>query len=180
MGNIIQSTEKTSGNPPKTIREVGIKRIMSRKIVSWCDHYGSYGMGGPGFFGVELDATNEYEKENLILTLWGAGQWLLLDDNWVEAHPDYHEFKNPLYSNYGSDMNWDGVSEILVGGTIFNIKMDSNACSFEILNADDSHLLELPSDTKRLPKYGIGSEREWDNDEEVIDAWVITTESLLV
>ncbi len=180
MGNIIESKEKVSGMPPKTIREVGLERIMCREIGSWCGHHGSYGMGGPGFFGIELNETKKYGKENLILTLWGACQWLLLDDHWVEAHPDYYAFKNPLSSNYGGDMEWDGVSELLVGGTIVNVEIDTNYSAFEIFNAGVKHLLELPSETNRLPIYGIGNEREWDKTENVIDAWVVTNELLLV
>ncbi len=52
------------------------KRVIGRKIVKWSSGCGSYGQGGPGFFGLYLGGFGEYPSEWLILTLWGAANWL--------------------------------------------------------------------------------------------------------
>lgn len=87
---IIRCVEDSSSVPPKTISETGVGRVLNRRIVSWCDHCGTYGIGGPGFFGLELEGTDTHQTEYLVLTLWGADEWLLLDDCWLAANPKYH------------------------------------------------------------------------------------------
>ena len=34
---------------PKTVRELGIPRILLRQVIDWSVHLGSYGTGGQGF-----------------------------------------------------------------------------------------------------------------------------------
>ena len=61
------------------------KSPIGRKIVGFCTHLGTYGMGGPGFFGLLLD-TDEY----LVYTAWHAGYSTLLDNRAVEIYPWQH------------------------------------------------------------------------------------------
>lgn len=177
--NIISCTEERSGNKPKTLREFGLNRILSRQIKSWMSHFGSYGMGGPGFFELYLEPTDEYPAEHLVLTLWGAGGWLLLNDRWVEAHPNQHDKQRPLYSNIG-DEAWDEVSVILNGSVITDAKIEDSHTLITLNKDGVEHLLELPSGTSKLPLHGGSLEpRVWNPEESHWDAWVLTQEDLL-
>ncbi|MGA7733054.1 MAG: hypothetical protein WCD37_17485, partial [Chloroflexia bacterium] len=82
--NIIVCTDVIDGQDyvPKTLREVGAGRIVGREVIRWLSSLGSYGMGGPGFFGLRLAAAGDYLEEWLALRLWGADNWLLLDGQW--------------------------------------------------------------------------------------------------
>lgn len=64
---------------PPTLRQLGSARCVGRRVIEWSSSLGSYGMGGPGFFGMRLAATPSYSEEWLVLVLWGAAHWLILD-----------------------------------------------------------------------------------------------------
>jgi hypothetical protein len=172
--NIVESTVTRDGLPnqrPPTLQELGTGRVIGRTIKSWNGRYGSYGMGGPGFFGVELAAAAQGPNEHLILTLWGACGWLLLDGRWVEAHPGLYEDQRPLFS---VPEHLDDVTPRLVGGTIVRFDLEDSSCRVEVRNGDLLHVLELPRDTARLPVLmGTGEHPRWHDDEKVADAWVI-------
>lgn len=51
---IVDCTEDAyppGGRRPPTLRDLGTERILNRRIMTWSE-LGSYGMGGPGFFGI--------------------------------------------------------------------------------------------------------------------------------
>ena len=58
QGNIIACSDVIDGVSyrPQTLGEVGFERITGRKVTGWSASLGSYGMGGPGFFGLNLAA----------------------------------------------------------------------------------------------------------------------------
>ena len=167
---------KTSrGERPKTVAEAGIEGIINRRIASWKPYYGTYGMGGPGFFGLELGSTTYWPTtDHLVLTLWCAAGWLLLDDEWIEVHPNQYATRRPLYSNFGPKLRWDDVTPRLVGGTIEKFALGRTSCSLTIRTQDAIHVLELPEDTSRLSLPGGSLQRQiWNSDEDIADAWVI-------
>lgn len=177
--NIIQCVEGNLEDEPlpapRTLRQLGAERLLNRRIVEWSSSVGSYGMGGPGFFGLCLAAYGHYPAEWLALTLWGAGNWLLLDGQWVEAHPNQYYVQRPLYSNFGGDEDWDDLSGRLVGSTIAEAAIEQNRSFFLLHKRDANHKLEIPEDTTRLPRYGgTFSLHIWHPYESQLDAWVIS------
>jgi hypothetical protein len=140
-------------------------------------------MGGPGFFGVELEATAVWPREHLVLTLWGAAGWLLLDGEWVEAHPDQYSTRRPLFSNISTQrttLKWDKVTALLVDGVIDAFELHKNSCALSLTTRNERHLLELPEDTSRLPLHGNRSPREWSPEEDIANAWVICDDNLVL
>lgn len=83
-------------------------QVVSRRVDQVSVHVGTYGMGGPGFFGLRLG------KEWLVVSLWSAGEWILVDDRLVE---DWHA------EAYGRPLPWihaggDELTHRLVGSTV--------------------------------------------------------------
>jgi hypothetical protein len=70
--NIVPGLHLTSNRyePPETLRQMGVGRILGREVVGWSNSLGSYGMGGPGFFGLRLARSGALYSEWLVL---GAG-----------------------------------------------------------------------------------------------------------
>ena len=52
--------------------------VVGRTIDEVCTHVGTYGMGGPGFFGLRLGS------EWLVVAIWGAASWIEADGRIVE------------------------------------------------------------------------------------------------
>lgn len=173
--NIFPSFIGDSGSAPATLRQTGVGRIIGRRVIEWSDALGTYGMGGPGFFGLYLAETEEYSAEWFVLTLWGAGEWLLLDGRWAHAHPNQYEVQRPLRSNYAGMEGWDEISDKLVGATIRDAAISDSGSVITLEQGKDVYILEVPEDTSRLPRYGGTLEqRKWHAHESQLDAWVIS------
>ena len=176
---IILSCKQSDGHSPITIRKAGIRRILHRPIVSWTSHAGHWGQSGAGFFALELAETKAYYQEFLVLTLFCASQWLLLDGQWIAAHLNQYTRQRPLFSFFGGNQNWDEVSSMLIGAAITQATILDDHTQLILNNAGTQHVLELPQDTFRLPlKGGTLEQRIWPNDESQLDAWVITAKDL--
>jgi hypothetical protein len=166
---------------PETMREVDIIRITDRWVRGWSANLGSYGMGGPGFFGLKLADTGDYPEEWLVLRLWGACNWLLLDGQWVEAHPNQYHIQEPLYSNYGGDEDWDHMAERVVGSQITDVVIQQYYSKIVLALGLEKYMLEIPQDTSLLSLYGGTMEpRVWNPDEDQRDAWIISHGDLWV
>ncbi len=143
------------GRKPATFRETGVSRLLSRRIVQWSSK-GSYGMGGPGFFGILLDSKHPYPKEWLILSLWGSDSWLLLKGK--ELRLQVSEGKMPCeplfavisyllgplsilllpflvlyqFSRQLFRPMWDGVWKILIGSEIIEVMITENSSVIKV------------------------------------------------
>lgn len=93
-GNILYPKIDRHSNRPGRLRDLSEARVVGRRVLQWSSHRGTYGMGGPGFFGLELEAKDDHPQEWLVLTIWGAASWLLLDGRWIEAHPKFYDIQN--------------------------------------------------------------------------------------
>ncbi len=174
--NIIACTEE-DGSRPQTLRQVGIERIVGRQITGWMDHYGSYGMGGPGFFELSLEASARFPREHLVLTLWAAGNWILIDGRWLSAHPNQYAKQRPLFSEFafGLEQRWDEATRLLVGSEIAEALITDDETILLLVQGQAEHRLEVPKDTSRLPWHGGSLEpHRWNPYESHWDAWVVT------
>ncbi len=189
--------------PPVLLQAGGTARILNRRVLQWSSQLGTYGMGGPGFFGLQLCGSELYLEEWLVLRVWSAGSWLLLNGRWVEAHPRYYDRQIPLFSNFGDSHDRDEVSTALVGAVLreATFEPDSSVVVLERGLATERppcgsvassalatrfapqraqvasirHRLEVPLETSLLPPYG-GTDlpRRWYEDEDQRDAWVVS------
>ena len=86
------------GKKPITLSEVGVERILNRRIVKWSSR-GTTATEGSGFFCVLLEGNNKYSKEWLILTLAGSAGWLLLDGNNLDSQIERENMRGePLFA----------------------------------------------------------------------------------
>lgn len=173
--NIVSCHENSpAGPPPKTLRQLGLPKILGRTVTAWSDHLGSYGMGGPGFFGLKLAANRPHRPEWLVLTLWGADNWLLFDDQWLAAHPNQYQQQKPLLSSFGGDLQWDYLSQKLVGAIISDMTIRDDSSRIILDKGGNRHCLEIPADTSKLPLYGgNGRPHLWYSHESQWEAWVV-------
>jgi hypothetical protein len=162
------------GPPVPSLRLLSASPILRRRIRSTCTHIGSYGMGGPGFLGIELDANDSRPKEWLVLCLWGAAEWCLFDGQ-------------PIESNQLSRLTAigaDAFAQAVAGGEITTAKIEDKSCELCITTAGRAAVcrLEVPSDTGKLPVYGgTGGRRMLALTDSLLDAWVLSpTEFLYV
>jgi hypothetical protein len=167
--------------PAVSLRDVGVERILGRKVVAWSHSLGSYGMGGPGFFGLQLYSSPAFHAEWLVLTLWAADNWLLFDGQWVAAHPNQYHKQRPLVSYFGGDEDWDDLSEKLVHSTIVAAEIDGDTSRIHLEKGPVSQLLEIPRDTSLLPPHGGSlAPRTWNLSESRLDAWIISESGDLI
>ena len=176
------------GPPPKTMREVGINRIIGRIITRWTPDLGSYGMGGCGLFGACLSQTPEFPEEWLILMLWGAPDWLLVDGKVASSGVIERQLKrqnsmgkHKLYRiNYKFLLlgrwfrinflgwqglpEWDNFSKKIIGSTI--VTADVKDCSTRIIlrKGKKEHTIEI----------SVPSRWQWNDEESQLDAWAIS------
>jgi hypothetical protein len=158
---------------PIRLRDAGKARCLGRKVLDWSAHLGSYGMGGPGFFGLRLKKTNLFPEEWMALTLWDADQWMLLDGCWLSCHPRYYQQQKPLWGGTSEEDAWDHISPKLIGSTIEKVAVGAGSFAFQLIGKEGLAELILPTDTERLPKLGgVDQFRYWCQGESPLDAWV--------
>ena len=154
----------------------GVKRIVGRTILDCSKYLGSYGMGGPGFFGFHLKAKSYYPEEWLVLTIWSAAEWLLMDGVWLEASHGHFDAERSFFKeNYTmfSTAN-NQIKSTFTGLTIAEFKLHRK--SFYMLLQDETkvHKLELPSDLKRLPVHGNDTERKWFSKDKLENGFIVS------
>ena len=176
---IVYARQTRPDQRPIRLRDAGMERCLGREVLEWSANRGSYGMGGPGFFGLRLKSNGKYPEEWFTLTLWGAADWLLLNDRWVSAHPRYYHIQEPLYSNFGEDQTWDEVTTLIEGALLEEMEVDSDHFVLTLCKGSVRVCLQLPQHTDRLPRFGgTDRARSWNPAEEVQDAWVFCEGSL--
>ncbi|SNR14160.1 hypothetical protein [Tenacibaculum jejuense] len=132
---------------PKLLKQKEKANIIGLKIIDFNSHLGTYGMGGPGFFGLLL-SNNEY----LTYTVWNAGSYVIINNKVVECNPELYHKTQPWVSNFGEDKTWNFLTEYISGSKIvaytihqdsLEIKAEKNTTTFKI------HFLK---NDKRLPR----------------------------
>lgn len=126
--------EKIMLGKPKMIHEFGINNLIGCEIIDFSSSGGTYGMGGPGFVEFKFISKNQ-EKLWLTFAMWGAGEYILLDNKVLECHPKFFDEYNPwlLYNDLDETQwnnTWSVVKKMFIGGIIKNIE----------LHADDGHI----------------------------------------
>lgn len=177
--NIVAATEEAwfKQKPVRTLRQLGESRALNRRILSWSYCDGTYGMGGPGFFSLELEKKGGFPKEKFCACLWCAAQWLLLDDRWIEAHPNQYAKQKPLFGNSPELGKWDEVTNKLVGQQIVSIIAEGRR--FEMRFSNGSTLRFPDNPETALPLHGGSLEPHiWNDADDWRDAWVYASGTL--
>lgn len=173
MSNIIRCTDSgTNGSGLKTIRVAGVERIEGRRIIDYSVNVGSKGKKGLGFFGLHLEESTSYSREWLVLCIYSAPDWLLLDGKWMDAHPDFHNIQEVVTD--------DRMEEIFMGAYVDEVQISDYRTVIKMESGGFTHILELTDDMKSLPPFATGEERIWYKKDFHPDAWVISRKADLV
>ncbi|HEX7134007.1 MAG TPA: hypothetical protein VF228_15630 [Iamia sp.] len=124
--------------------------VVGATVRAWTPSAGTYGMGGPGFVGLDLG------DRWLVVTLWGAASWLHLDDRLLD------------------DVAPDDTG-VLVGWAIRACAVERRWMAIDL---DGDHTLRLAHDPDDRPRLADGRPRVLGADDDLRTAVVLapTTE----
>jgi hypothetical protein len=162
------------GSIPITLRQTGLERILGRQVLSISQYLGSYGMGGAGFFGLQLKKTKEYSMDWLVLRLWGADNWLHFDGHIINCHSNQVPKFTPL--------NSQELKKTIKGLTLVSAEVMDKS-SYFILDGGPTqiHRLEIKEDPASRPLTGGSNEQhKFNPGESCWNAWVVSKTQHLV
>ncbi|MDO5105261.1 hypothetical protein [Capnocytophaga sp.] len=134
-------------NRPKLLKDTPFDTIIGLTIKGFCTHLGTYGMGGPGFFGLHL-SNGEY----LTYAVWGADDYVLVDDRVVACNPNLYHKTKPWVSNFGGDNNWDELTEYISESKIVDVVLNDDVCRLILQKEKRTMTLEFVRNDRRLPR----------------------------
>lgn len=159
---------------PETLLDIELDSLIGKTILDFSSHLGSYGMGGPGFFGLlmERDGAREY----LVYAVWASGQYMTIDNRVIECHINYNEAYHPWISQWpgeNDENQWDDLSGILKGSVITGVLLTEDEFRIGITSnaADHSIIFHRYKDT--LPPHGNGEPRKPAFEEGVIGTFIV-------
>lgn len=117
---------------PKTINDFGVSNFVGSKVLEVSTCLGTYGMGGPGFFGLLCDTMQGHFW--LTFTVWCSGEYILLDDRVIECHPNYNEQYTPWRCETDDELN-----SILLEAVISVIDLSDSECKMSLRFIDGTH-----------------------------------------
>ena len=114
---------------PDTINEFGTDRLKGAVITDICRFLGTYGMGGPGFFGFKIEG--DFETRWLVFCIWSAGEHILFDDRILECYPSFNGIYHPWIKN-GIENPEQPLRELLIDSVINNVNLENNFIEINI------------------------------------------------
>ena len=140
---------------PFTPQAVQCEDVVGRCIDEVRLNVGTYGMGGLGYWGMRLG------EEWLIIALFGASDWLLIDGVDVETIAD----QGGRTVNGVSEQVTDTVSERLRGKIIADFDIQQNALELVL---EDGTLLAIDADPETRPRFaGTGQLRAFTDEDDL-------------
>lgn len=118
---------------------ISTEQIKGSVIDEFSSHVGTYGMGGPGFFGLRLG--NEW----LVISIWGAAEWMVSQGRCIE---------DTFYDAYARSMPWlpndkDDFERQVVGQCVRSIDVQQHSLSILLENGFD---LTIEISAERRPQ----------------------------
>lgn len=141
--------------------------VVGRPIVR-CSHIvGTYGMGGPGFVGIELDGST---RDWLVIAIWSAASWITLDGRLFGAeHPAQLEdepapWRPAWITTFGDWANED----IFDGDSFTSIEVSERELIATLRSGRELQISDDPSDRPVLA--GNGKPRLLEPDDDLREA----------
>ncbi|MBQ9779837.1 MAG: hypothetical protein IJW00_02715 [Clostridia bacterium] len=159
---------------PLNIEEFESETLKNSHIVDVCTCCGTYGMGGPGFFGLKLQG--EFGKRWLTYCIWAAGEHILFDDSILECHPDYAEKYSPLIAFDDYSNSFAKFKKMLLDMTIKEVTVSKDSIEIALIdNHGKTHLIHSYKYSEKFPEQGgTGKKRNSFETGEMKDYWLIT------
>ena len=124
---------------------VNPEEVIGRKVYEIIDYVGSYGMGGPGFFGFRLDS------EWLVIAIWGAATWIQFNGEFIEEPQNIIRGR---FSTRQDEFNPHGTGKEITKFSIskfsFEIQLDQDRLFTLSESPDDT---PVPNETERPPLF---------------------------
>jgi len=96
--------------------------IIGQTILELSPYVGTYGMGGPGFFGLRL------EDGWLVIAIWGASEWMTaMGRNIGDAFHDNYGRRKPWIADWRPEEEDDELSKNLLGRQITNFEISQKS-----------------------------------------------------
>lgn len=158
---------------PTDIMQFGTNNFQSNSILDVSTCCGTYGMGGPGFFGMKLKGN--YGTRWLTYCIWNAGEHILFDDRVLECHPDISEKYNPwITEDYLNSTN--SLKNLLCEMKIEEVILSDESIRINLIDSSSkSHYLESYKYSEKYPEQvGTGKKRNSYNDGVMKNYWLVT------
>ncbi len=159
-GELDKTKETLVFNRPIALNNMSVDCLENQKITGFSNHLGSYGMGGPGFFGLLLS-----NQQYLVFAVWGAGSYVLLNQRVVECHPDLYDEHRPWLSNFGGDLTWDELSYALLDATIQDVCLSEHELALTLERDGEVCLMQFCQQNLVLPVGKQGLSAAYDHGE---------------
>ena len=154
--------------------------IQGRIVLEVAYYAGTYGMGGPAFFGMRLSASHNAPEEWLLCTLWAAAFSMRVNGRRLLAHPAHDAQERPLYgtgwkySELGSleptNEEWDEFQPLVIGQSIQRFLCDNHSCELVVGQAT----LRITGDTGQYHAFlGLKWLRHLTPQPDLREAWVL-------
>ena len=159
---------------PQSVEKFDREKFKKSRIVDVCTCSGTYGMGGPGFFGLKLQG--EYGTLWLTYCIWSAGEHILFDDKVLECHPCYADKYAPLlvFDDYSSSLL--RLKEILSDMTIKEVALSDEMIEITLVDSlNQSHYMKSYKCSDKVPEQGgTSKKRNSFEDGKMSDYWLVT------
>lgn len=149
----IEKDELLIFNRPQYLNQIGKDEILGLEIIDFSSHLGTYGMGGAGFFGLEL-SNGEY----LVYAVWNAGNYVMVDDRIVECNPEFYSKTKPWISGFGKGEMWNHLTEYISGAKIEDYSIDEHSCEIAVNKLGKTITIKFVKNDGRLPRK-VGRKR---------------------
>lgn len=159
---------------PLSFDEFGYERLKNSYIVDVSTCCGTYGMGGPGFFGLKLQG--EYGIRWLTYCIWSAGEHILFVDRVLECHPNYAEKYAPLmaFDDYSNSLS--RFKQTLSDMTVKAVEISEESIEITLVDSRDKlHSIKSYKSSDKFPEQGgTGKKRNSFENGKMSDYWLVT------
>ncbi|MGD9678330.1 MAG: hypothetical protein AB7V16_08305 [Vulcanibacillus sp.] len=135
---------------PISLIKFGEERLIGCEIIDLCPFLGSYGMGGPGYFGFKFKVQNDFMW--LVVCIWNAEGYMMLDDRVLCTANQYKRDYNPWYSSF-NQFNKLFKKELL-NYKINNITISDESMTLDLERECINRQVKVFKNDKRLPPMG--------------------------
>lgn len=146
-GEFKKKTETLIFNKPLLLREVTRNLLIGRKITGFSAYLGTYGMGGPGFFGFLLD-----NLEYLTYTVWGADKYIFVNDRLIDCSPEFYTLHKPWIANYTGYPTWDELTKFIAQSEIVDLTLNKHICEIQLKKGKETIIVNFCKNDLRIPK----------------------------
>lgn len=163
-----RKSETIIAGRPHSLAERSASSLIGARVEGFHSSLGTYGMGGPGFFGFLLAPHGEVgEREYLVAAIWGAEEYLFLDGRVIGCSPKYYASHRPWIRDEPrggeareGERGAGELEAVLVGATIGAVDIENDRLSISLVQGGIEHVLEVVKQDPRQPPQGRGQPRK--------------------